>query len=59
MYGPVGFLQPLTVKLKLLFQCICRSRIGCNDPIGKSFYKKGLNVVEVIRMFIWRDITFL
>lgn len=46
MYGPVGFLQPLTVKLKLLFQSICRSGIGCNDPIGKSFYKKGLNVVE-------------
>ena len=46
MYGPVGFLQPLTVKLKLLFQSICGSGIGYNDPIGKSFYKKGLNVVE-------------
>ena len=25
IYDPVGFLQPLTVKLKLLFQGICRS----------------------------------
>ena len=25
IYDPVGFLQPLTGKLKLLFQGICRS----------------------------------
>ena len=43
---PIGFLQPLTVKLKLLFQSICRSGIGWDDPIGELFYKKWLNIVE-------------
>ena len=40
LYDPVGFLQPLTVKLKFLFQGICRSGIGLDDPIGELFYKK-------------------
>ena len=47
IYDPVGFLQPLTVKLKLLFQSISRSGIGWDDPIGESFYKKWLNVVKI------------
>ena len=40
IYDRVGFLQPLTVKLKLLFQGICRSGIGWDDPIGELFYQK-------------------
>ena len=39
IYDPAGFLQPLTVKLNLLFQGICRSGIGWDDPIGELFYK--------------------
>ena len=40
-YDPVGFLQPLTVKLKLLLQGICRSGIVWEDPIGELFCKNG------------------
>ena len=46
IYDPLGFLQPLIVKLTLLFQSISRSGIGWDDPIGESFYKKWLNVVK-------------
>ena len=51
IYDPVGFLQPLTVKLKLLFQSISRSGIGWDDPIGESFYKKWLNVVKNFKSY--------
>ena len=40
IYDPVGFLQLLTVKLNLLFEGICRSGIGWDDPIGELCYKK-------------------
>ena len=56
IHDPVGFLQPLTIKLKLLFQDNCKSGIGWGDPIGELFYKKWLKVLKVTRMFIWRDI---
>ena len=51
IYDPVGFLQPLTVKLKLLFQSICRSGIGWDDPIREIFYKKWLNIVENFKSY--------
>ena len=55
IYDPVGFLQPLTWKLKLLFQGICKSGIGWDNPISELFYKKRLNVLKILqvtRMFI-------
>ena len=51
IYDPVGFLQPLTVKLKLLFQSICRSGISWDNPIGELVYKKWLNIVENFKSY--------
>ena len=51
IYDPVGFLQPLTVKLKLLFQSICISGIGWDDPIVELFYKKWLNIVKNFKSY--------
>ena len=61
MHDPVGFLQSLTVKLKLLFQGICRSVIGWDNPIGVLHYNKWFNIVENFKSyknvyFIWRDV---
>ena len=39
------------MKLKLLFQSICRSGIGWDDPIGELFYKKSLNIVENFKSY--------
>ena len=51
IYDPVVLLQPLTVKLKLLFQGICWSGIGWDDQIGELFYKKWLNIVENFKSY--------
>ena len=34
IYDPVGFLAPIVLNLKLLFQEICLKNIGWDDPIG-------------------------
>ena len=51
IYDPVEFLQPLTIKLKLLFQGIYRSGIGWDDTIGELFFKKWLNIVENFKSY--------
>ena len=33
-YDPVGYLQPIVIKLKILFQKICRSKLEWDDDIG-------------------------
>ena len=34
VYDPVGYLQPIVIKLKILFQKICRSKLEWDDDIG-------------------------
>ena len=33
-YDPIAFLQPIRIKLKMLFQNICRVNIDCDDNTG-------------------------
>ena len=35
VYDPVGYLQPLTIQLKILFQKICKLNINWDDSIGE------------------------
>ena len=34
VYDPVGYPQPTVIKLKILFQKICKSKIEWDDDIG-------------------------
>ena len=34
VYDPIGYIQPIVIKLKLLFQKICSMKIGWDDYIG-------------------------
>ena len=34
IYDPIGFLAPVVVNLKLIFQEICQKKIGWDDHIG-------------------------
>ena len=34
-YDPIGFLQPILIKLKILFQNICKMNIDWDDSIGE------------------------
>ena len=35
VYDPVGYLQPFTIQLKILFQKICKLNINWDDSIGE------------------------
>ena len=49
IYDPLGFIQPVMVSLKILFQKICISKIGWDavirDDLVKEFYD-GINEVK-------------
>ena len=34
VYDPVAYLQPIVIKLKILFQKICKSKLEWDDDIG-------------------------
>ena len=34
-YDPIGFLQPIWIKLKILFQNICKMNIDWDESIGE------------------------
>ena len=34
VYDPVGYLQPIVIKLKILFQKLCKSKLQWDDDIG-------------------------
>ena len=48
IYDPVGYLQPLVIKLKLLFQEICVLNVGWDDSIG-DLECKWINIVNDLR----------
>ena len=37
VYDPMGYLQPFTIQLKILFQKICKLNINCSDSTGELF----------------------
>ena len=41
-YDPIGFLQPIWIKLKILFQNICKMNIDWDDSIGKNVQGKNI-----------------
>ena len=49
IYDPLGFIQSLTIKLKLLMQEICATSLGWDDKLDKSLAQKCLKVVEEFR----------
>ena len=42
IYDPIGFIQPLVVKFKILFQEICLSNVSWDDGIPDNLKKNGL-----------------
>ena len=39
-YDPLGVLAPITVKLKMLFQELCQSRVGWDEELSSELKKK-------------------
>ena len=48
IYDPLGFIQPLTVKLKILFQEICASEVGWYEEPSKKVKQSWRRRMKVI-----------
>ena len=55
VYDPIGFLQPMVIKLKILFQEICKIGVDWDEFIGNELSKKWYVIVE--EMKIYKDIV--
>ena len=49
VYDLVGWIQPIVIKLKLLFQEACKLQIGWDDMVPEGLNKRWQNTIEQIR----------
>ena len=49
IFDPLGFIQPLTVKLKILFQEICVSGFGWDEAPSKKVKQRSCSIVTDFR----------
>ena len=49
IYDPIGFIQPLVVKFKILFQEICLSNVSWDDDIPDNLKKKWFNIIDNVK----------
>ena len=49
VYDPIGFIQPLVVKFKILFQDICLANVGWDDNIPENLEKKWFNIIDDVK----------
>ena len=35
-YNPLGFLSPITIRFKILFQRLCRNKLGWDDTLPEE-----------------------
>ena len=49
IYDPVGFIQPVMVTLKILFQKICLSKIGWDDVVSDALAKEFYDAINEIK----------
>ena len=52
VFDPLGFLQPVVMKFKILFQEICSANIDWDDFIGEESCKKWHIVVNEMKNFV-------
>ena len=48
-YDPVGYIQPVIVKLKIFFQSVCKQNITWNDPLSSEDLQKWNSLIDSIR----------
>ena len=49
LYDPLGLLSPVIILLKIIFQSICKSKVGWDDPVDSFLYKQWLKLVQDTR----------
>ena len=46
LYDPLGLLSPVIILLKIIFQSICKTRVGWDDPVDSFIHEQWLNLVQ-------------
>ena len=49
IYDPIGFIQPLAVKFKILFQGICLANVGWDDNIPENLERKWFDIIDDVK----------
>ena len=46
LYDPLGLLSPVIILLKIIFQSICKTRVGWDNPVDSFIHEQWLNLVQ-------------
>ena len=46
LYDPLGLLSPVIILLKIIFQSICKTRVGWDDPVDSFIHEQWLKLVQ-------------
>ena len=49
VYDPIGYKQPIVIKLKLLFQEVCLLNVSWDDVISEQLLQKWMVIIESLR----------
>ena len=49
VYDPLGFLAPVTVRLKILMQELCKNKLGWDQPLDGELLAKWTKLVEQLK----------
>ena len=49
VYHPIGFVSPVTVRFKVLFQELCEAKIGWDEPLPQHLLSTWLSLVSSLR----------
>ena len=49
LYDPLGLISPVIILLKIIFQSICKTRVGWDDPVDSFIHEQWLKLVQDAR----------
>ncbi|XP_068761955.1 uncharacterized protein [Montipora capricornis] len=64
LYDPLGILSRVIILWKIIFQSLCKSKIGWNDPVEMFIHEQWLKLTQDVKMLVanrlwWNGPEFL
>ena len=50
LYDPLGILSPVIILCKIIFQSVCKSKMGWDDPIEMFIHEQWLKLTQDLKM---------